>query len=169
MAFIIENNTVVSFAEYRDVLERDQRLFDSNEGLTDSVIETALERATVRILSRLRSSQWWRSYWLERASNPTVKTVADIPALDPNQIKDREADFTELCVYTAMAEYILPQTANFGDENDDDRAKMGWYANRAETLYGELITAGDWYDFDDDGNIESSEKQPGHYNLKRVR
>jgi hypothetical protein len=169
MAFIIENDTVVSFAEYRDVLARDQRIFDSNEGLTDDVVETALERATDRILSKLRSSQWWRSYWIERSSNPSMTTVADIPALDPTQIKAREADFTDLCVYMALAEYILPQTANFGDENDDDRSKMSYYQNRAEALYGELIVAGDWYDFDDDGEITSSEKQPGQYNLRRVR
>lgn len=169
MAFIIENNTVVSFAEYRDVLARDQRIFDSNEGLTDDVVETALERATERVLNRIRSSQWWRSYWLERSNNTAINTVADIPALNPMQIKDRESDFTDLCVYMALAEYILPQTANFGDEGDDDRAKMGYYQNRAEALYGELIVAGDWYDFDDDDSISSSEKKPGHYNLKRVR
>jgi len=31
MAFIIENNTVISFAEYSDLAARDQRLFDNNE------------------------------------------------------------------------------------------------------------------------------------------
>lgn len=169
MAFIIENDTVVSFAEYRDVLARDQRIFDSNEGLTDDVVEAALERATERVLNRIRSSQWWRSYWLERSVNTAIRTVADIPALDPMKIKDRESDFTELCVYLALSEYILPQTANFGDEGDDDRAKMGYYQNRAESLYGELIVAGDWYDFDNDGSVESSERQPGQYNLKRTR
>lgn len=169
MAFIIENNRVVSFAEYRDVVARDQRIFDSNEGLTDDVVEESLERATERVLNRLRSSQWWRSYWLARSSNDSINSVADIPALDAMQIKDRLADFTDLCVYVAMAEYILPSTANFGDENDDDKNKMGYYQNRAELLFGELITAGDWYDFNEDGTIASNEKQPGHYNLKRVR
>lgn len=168
MAFIIENNIVISFAEYSDVKARDQRVFDSNEGLSDDVVETALIRATERILNRFRSSDWWRSYWLKRSST-AISTVADIPALDADRIKSRQNDFTELCVYTAMADYILPQTANFGDEADDDRAKMGWYSNRAEALFGELITAGDWYDFDDDGTVQSDEKSPGHYNLRRYR
>ena len=168
MAFIIENNTVISFAEYSDVKEKDQRVFDSNEGLSDDVVETALIRATERILNRFRSSDWWRSYWMRRNST-AISTIADIPALDADRIKSRVNDFTELCVYVAMADYILPQTANFGDEEDDDRAKMGWYSNRAEALFGELITAGDWYDFDDDGTIQSDEKSPGHYNLRRYR
>lgn len=168
MAFIIENENVISFAEYSDVKARDQRVFDSNEGLSDDVVEAALIRATERILSRFRSSDWWRSYWIKR-STTAISTVADIPALDANKIIGRETDFVEFCVYVAMADYILPQTANFGDEGDDDRAKMGWYSNKAEALFAELITAGDWYDFDSDGIIQSDEKTPGYYNLKRVR
>jgi hypothetical protein len=46
---------------------------------------------------------------------------------------------------------------------------MGYYTNRAEALFGELITAGDWYDFDGSGAISSAEKSPGQYNLKRIR
>ncbi len=169
MAFIIENSTVVSFAEYTDVVQKDQRLFDSNEGLTDDVVEDALERATDRILSRISASDWWRSYYTKRDSTTQYTTVADIPSVDVDKIKSRASDFTELCVYTALADYILPQVANFGDDTDSERAKMGYYSNRAESLYGELIIAGDWYDFDGDDTIESSEKSPGHYTLRRVR
>lgn len=169
MAFIIDNNITISFAEYSDVKAVDQRLFDSNEGLTDDVVETALIRSTERILTKMRSTQWWRNYWLVRSPNADIKTVADIPALDPDQIKDRYNDFTDLCVYHALSEIILPQVANFGDEGDDDRAKMSYYQNKAERLFEELIVAGDWYDFDDDSSIQSDEKSPGYSNLKRVR
>ena len=169
MAFIIENNVTVSFAEYSDVTATDQRLFDSNEGLTDDVVETALIRATERILSRMRSTTWWRNYWLQRSPDSQVKTVADIPALDPDRIKDRQNDFTDLCVYWALSEIILPQVANFGDDGDDDKAKMGYYQNKTERLFDELITAGDWYDFNDDSTIASTEKSPGYANLRRIR
>jgi hypothetical protein len=33
----------------------------------------------------------------------------------------------------------------------------------------ELITAGDWYDFDGTGTINSSEMKPGVVQMKRVR
>jgi len=168
MAFIRENDTVVSFAEYSDVTAKDQRLFDSNEGLTDDVVVEALERATQRILDQLRSSQWWREYYLKR-TNDTFRTVADIPALDPDKIIMRTSDFTELCVYWALADYILPSVANFGDEQDDDRNKMGYYQSRRTELFGELLTAGDWYDFDDDAVVQSDEKSPGAFNLRRIR
>lgn len=168
MAFIIENDTVTSFAEYQDVVDRDQRLFSANEGLTDDVVEPLLIRATERILTKLRASEWWRSYYLSR-SGSSINTVADIPALDPNKIKERLNDFTDLCVYFALNEYILPTIADFGNDDDEERKKMGYYAGKAESLYGELITAGDWYDFDNDNVISSNEKSPGQINLKRVR
>lgn len=163
MAFIIENNSVISFAEYSDVSVMDQRLFDSNEGLTDDAVETALITATARILNKISASGWWKNYQLQR------EAVADIPSVNPDQIQGRQTDFTELCVCTALADYILPKVANFGDDTDNERAKMGYYQNRAERLFEELIEAGDWYDFDDDTTVESSEKSPGYYNLRRVR
>lgn len=170
MAFVTENSTVISFAEYSDVLARDQRLIEANEGLTDDVIEPLLVRATERILTKLRSTSWWTSYYITRApAGVVINTSGDIPALDPNKIEARQNDFTDLCVYTAFAEYILPLIADFGNAEGSELKKMGYYTNKAEQLFGELITAGDWYDFSDNGTIASSEKSPGSYNLKRVR
>ena len=169
MAFVIENGVTVSFAEFTDVVSKDSRLFDSNEGLSDDIVDSQLVRATERILTRLRNSAWWRSYFVNRNTSTTIRTVADIPALDPDRIKARQNDFTDLCVYTALAEFILPSIADFGNEDSAERQKMGYYTQRADSLLSELITAGDWYDFDDDATIESSEKSPGQVNLKRVR
>lgn len=169
MAFIIESNTVVSFAEFQDVIDRDQRIIDANEGLSDDVVEPLLIRATERILTKLRATQWWRSYYTKRDTTTVYNTVADIPAVDPDKILGRQNDFTDLCVYTSLSEYILPKIANFGQEDNEERQKMGYYAQKADTLFNELITAGDWYDFNENGAIASSEKQPGQVNLKRVR
>jgi hypothetical protein len=169
MAFIIENSVTVSFADFNDVVQKDQRLFEANEGLSDDIVEAQLIRATERILSKIRASGWWQSYYVTRSPGTAFNTVADIPAVDPDRIKARENDFTDLCVYTALAEYILPIVADFGNEDSAERKKMGYYVNKADSLLGELITAGDWYDFNDDSTIDSSEKSPGAYNLKRVR
>jgi hypothetical protein len=169
MAFIVENGTVISFADYQDVFDRDQRLFDSNEGLTDDVIEPLLERATQRILDQIKSTAWWKTYWLRRSSDFTFNTSADIPNPDIDKIISRTEDFTDLCVYTALAEYILPAVADFGNQDNAERLKMGYYEMKSSKLFAELITAGDWYDFDGDGVIQSTEKDPGKINLRRVR
>jgi hypothetical protein len=169
MAFVEEAGEITSFAEFQDVVNKDQRLFEANEGLSDDIIETQLIRATERILTRLRSSSWWRSYYLNRNTEISFRTVADIPALDATRIIARQNDFTDLCVYVALSEFILPSIADFGNEDNAERQKMGYYTQKANELFGELITAGDWYDFDDDGSISSEEKSPGQYNLQRVR
>jgi hypothetical protein len=168
MAFITESGTVISFAEYDDVYNRDQRLFDSNESLSDDIVEELLIRATERVLTKIRASDWWRNYYKQRDSS-SIRTVADIPAVDINRILARQNDFTDLCVYTALSEFILPMIADFGSEDNAERNKMGYYDNKSSNLFGELITAGDWYDFDDDNSVDSDEKQPGFYNLRRVR
>jgi hypothetical protein len=169
MAFITENNVVVSFAEFQDVVDKDQRLFEANEGLSDDGVEAQLIRATERILSKLRASDWWRSYYIKRDTATVYNTVADVPALDPNKILARQNDFTDLCIYTALAEFILPSIADFGNEDNAERQKMGYYVQKSSSLFQELVTAGDWYDFNDDSTIASTEKQPGQINLKRVR
>lgn len=169
MAFIIENDVTVSFADFQDVVSKDQRLFEANEGLSDDIVESQLIRSTERILDKFRASQWWRNYYTQRDQSQNYLTVADIPSMDPDKIKDRQNDFTDLCVYTALAEFILPSIADFGNEDSSERKKMGYYTAKADNLFAELITAGDWYDFDGDNNVESSEKQPGQFNLKRVR
>ena len=169
MAFIEEAGIVTSFAEFQDVVNKDQRLFEANEGLSDDIVEQQLIRATERILSKLRSSAWWRSYYIRRDLTTVYKTVADIPAVNPNRIESRLNDFTDLCVYVALSEFILPSIADFGNEDNAERQKMGYYTQKADTLFGELITNGDWYDFDGSGTIGSDEKSPGSYNLKRVR
>jgi len=169
MAFVISNNSVISFAEYTDVLQRDQRLFEVVEGLSDDVVEPLLERATQRIQTRITASEWWRTYWINRSTNISLRTVADIPNIDLDRIVGRQQDFTDLCVYVALAEYILPLVADFGNDDSAERKKMGYYSIQADKLFQELVSLGDWYDFDDDGVVEQRERDPGVYVVKRIR
>ena len=169
MAFIIENNTVISFAEYDDVYRADNRLFDSNEGLTDDVIENLLIRTTERIVDKISATAWWKSYWIDRSPGAFLRSSADIPAININHILGRHNDFTDLCVFYALTDYILPSIADFGNADNAENRKMGYYQNRADALFAELITDGDWYDFDGDDQIESSERSPGVVNLRRIR
>ena len=166
MAFIIENSEVISFAEYSDVTSKDRILFDNNEGLNDEYVEDALIRATERILLGIKSTDWWQSLYLKH--NGSVNRL-DIPSPEGNKIIARKNDFTDLCVYRALADYILPSVADFGDDNNAERQKMGFYANRATELFMELVNSGDWYDFDGDDTVQTDEKRRGNVTLKRVR
>jgi len=167
MAFIKSGTTVISFAEYQDVVDADSRVFELNEGLTDDIVENALVRATERILTKIRSTDWWKSYYLQRDNQ--ITNISDIPAPQASKIVDRKNDFTEMCVAVAMSEYLLPKVADFGSADNAEKNKMGYYMQRGDKLFAELITAGDWYDFDGTGAVASNEKQAGHFNLRRVR
>jgi hypothetical protein len=68
-----------------------------------------------------------------------------------------------------MFEYILPKIADFSDENNAERQKIGYYQQKFNMLFAELVTAGDWYNFDGVDGIDSTDKQPGIVNLRRVR
>jgi len=172
MAFITFGNQFLSFATSEDLDSLDQRLFEQNEGLDDNYIQDSLIRSTARILELFRATDWWRSYFIERntgASAIQINTVADVPPLDPDKILARQQDFTDLCCYYALYDYILPYIADFSNEDSAERRKMAYYQQKYDLLFGQLITAGDWYDFDDSATIDSADKQPGVWNLRRVR
>ena len=172
MAFITQGTTFFSFADYDDVVAKDSRLFDANEGLTQDDVEGALIRSTTRILDTLRSSNWWKSYYILQAGPAAVVTVGQsiqVPPLDPFLIRARQGDFTDLCVYFALSEYLLARVADFGNPDSAERQKLGFYDTKYRELYAELIVAGDWYDFTNNGTITQDEKYPFVNNLVRRR
>ena len=173
MAFITTGSgpsrTVVSFAEYSDVLNADQRLFEANEGLTETVIEDLLVRGTERILSLIRDTSWWASLYYKTNATSSVINKVDLPTVNPNLILGRQHDFTELCVMYALWNYILPKIADFSKEDNAERAKIGFYQGKYQFLFDELINAGDWYDMNADGIVASNEKLEGDNSLKRIR
>ena len=169
MSFISTNSTVISFASYDDVLQADQRLFEANEGLTEDVVEQDLIRATQRILTAIKFTSWWRECYLRTTTNPTMMSSVDLPDVNPSRIVARQADFTDLCVYHALYFYILPRIADFSKEDNAERAKIGFNQNKYNQLFEELVNQGDWYDFNGDGTVNSTEKFPGHISLRRTR
>jgi hypothetical protein len=169
MAFIRSGGNTISFAEYSDVTDTDQRLFEANEGLTESVVENHLIRSTARILTEFRSTSWWSELFRRQSPETVLRSAVDIPELNINLVTGRSADFTDLCVYHGLYYYILPNIADFSAEDSAERAKMAYYQQKYQTLFGQLLTLGDWYDFDASGVITSAEKLTGVHNLRRIR
>ena len=172
MAFITQGNTFFSFADYDDVLAKDSRLFSANEGLTQDVVEDSLIRSTQRILDMLRSSDWWKDYYIRQSgsmANVVVGQSISVPPLDPFLILARQNDFTDLCVYHTLSEYLLAKVADFGNQDSAERQKIGFYDTKFRDLFDELIVAGDWYDFTENGTITDAEKYPYVSNLVRRR
>jgi hypothetical protein len=72
-------------------------------------------------------------------------------------------------VYYAFYDAIFPKVADFGAEDNAERQKIGFYQQKYDALLNELITAGDWYDYDDLGTVEAAEYSPGVVNPRRIR
>ena len=70
--------------------ETDSRLFVANEALTEDVVTDLLVRSSAKILSNIRSTNWWRSYFvIQDKGATTITTVADIPSPSGLKIKAR--------------------------------------------------------------------------------
>ena len=120
-AFIYSYKTFVSFATYEDVTNRDSRVFEANEDLTQAEIENFLNKASQRILTQIRNSSWWREYQRKMAQiiNPNL-----LPAVNPDYILARTQEFIDLNVYFALFEYVYPTVADFGNPDSAEFAKI---------------------------------------------
>jgi len=176
MAFISSGGNVIAFAEYEDVTATDQRLFEANEGIADATqVEDLTIKATSRILQLIRNTVWWKRYYLlegsdaQRTATQTRNGYVDAPLPDANLILARQADFTDLCVYYTLYEYLLPKIADFSSQDNAEVVKIGVYRTKFDKLFQELIEDGTWYDFNDSGTVTKDEKMPTRLNLVRVR
>ena len=164
MAFILNGATVVSYADSLDVKDKDQRLFEANEiNFTDvpdapqnldQYIEDLTTKATARINNKIRASGEWHSYlgYTGSSVSPT-----SIPVFDGARIKSRKSDFTDMCAYYTLKEYILPKIADFGNPESPEVQKIQYYDNKFNDLFSELLNMMDWYDADADGIVQSDE------------
>lgn len=159
MAFITENGTVTSFADYQAVVNMDERLFAKHEGISQYDITNFLKRSTDRILTKLKATDWWA-----KTSGYSILR----PDLDRDKIIARKDDFGDMCVYFAMYTYILPRLTQF-EEGSDGLNKIRYYRRLYNDIFEELLIDADWYDKDGDATIEAGEVFEQLPNLRLVR
>ena len=182
MAFITDaGGTVISFAEFTDVVQKDQRVLESNNlkipaesGFADTTefVEDMLQKSTNRILLKLKSSTWWQGY-NAYVGNP-ISSLSALPNVNPNLIdpgngQKMQQQFTDLCVYHCFAQYLLPLIADFGNPESEETSKITYYDAKFNDLFQELISIADWYDFDSSGTVESDEKAITYAPSRRSR
>lgn len=166
MAFITDGGgNVISYAEALDVKDKDQRVFEANEfdftnvpdapGSLNNYIEDLTEKSTNRINEKIRASSNWREYLNYQGVGLTNNTI---PAFDPDNIKSRKADFTDMCCYYTLKEYLLPKIADFGNPESPEVQKITYYENKFENLFKELTSMWDWYSYDGDATVQDDEK-----------
>ena len=166
MAFITSGGTVLAYAEAVDVRDKDQRLFEQNEvnftdvpdapGSLSNYIEDLTQKSTARINQKIRASAQWREY-LGFVGNGY--DINNIPDFNPSRIITRKSDFTDMCCYHTLKEYLIPKVADFGNPESAEVQKIQYYENKFNDLFTELLAMMDWYDDDADGIVEDGEKR----------
>jgi len=178
VGYILVVGNVVSFCDYDDVVERDQRITEANEIVfapfndLEEMVESFAQRATQKIIYEIKDTDWWKSYFIikdQGATNVSTLSYIDVPAPNPTSFYGRQQDFTDLCVYKVFYEYLLPKVADFSNEDSAELKKIGFYREKYQSLFRQLIDAGDWYDWDRDGIILPTDKMPTNLNIRRVR
>lgn len=168
MAFYFSYQTFVSFATYDDLVQRDQRILESHEGLTQAEIDEYLKQASQRILTQIKSTDWWEEYCFKLDATLEYDR-RNLPAVNPSHILGSEQSFKDLNIYFALQEYIYPSVADFGNPESADVAKIKFFKDQYDKLFTELIEDGSWYDFNGDNAIAKTEKLPNRQNRVRVR
>lgn len=177
MAFITSGGTVLAYAEAVDVRDKDQRLFEQNEvnftdvpdapGNLSNYIEDLTQKSTARINQKIRASAQWREYLGIAGSG--YSDINSIPAFNPNLILSRKSDFTDMCCYYTLKEYLLPKVADFGNPESAEVQKIQYYENKFNDIFNELLAMMDWYDSNADGSVEDTEKRTRFDLTRRTR
>ena len=115
------------------------------------------EKSRADILRILRID-WW-----PRHRNVLDKYRTTATAIEMDETKLTESQFTRAAVYHVLAYYILPKLSKFTPDGDVFREKMEYYRSRFNEEIDYILRDGPEYDFDGDGVVEDSEKQPVHY------
>ena len=117
-------------------------------------------KAREDILRRLRT-EWW-----VRGKNFKVElgSVRTTYALEMDDTKLDETQFTKCAVYLVLCEYALPQLTKWNATGDEDKFQvmMNHYRKKYDAEFNQILQDGVRYDYDNDGTVEDIEKQPFH-------
>jgi len=110
-------------------------------------------------INRILKVRWYHAY---QKAHPVLAGIdLDSTLLDPTQ-------FTQACVYHALAYHIFPKLSKFEVDKDNFQVKMEYYQGRFEHEMDLILREGVRYDINDDNVISSSESAPVN-SLRLVR
>ena len=100
-------------------------------------------------INRVLKVRWFQSYSKKLNSNAEF---------DATLLTDSQ--FTQATIYHALAYHICPKLTQFAPEDDKFTIMMKYYAGRFEHEMDLILREGVLYDLDDDGTVDSLEKEP---------
>ena len=135
----------MSYATLDDLLQVEPTITEM--GVIDYDVELARSEQE---LNRILNVRWFQTY---KARNPSAVTF-NPQLLDATQ-------WTQACVYHALAYHIAPKLTQFNEEGNRDRFQvmMDYYSGRFEHEMDLCLREGVRYDLDDSGTVSTEESQ----------
>jgi hypothetical protein len=107
-----------------------------------------LERSTTEI-NRVLKVRWYQSY---------IRQQRKVAEFNPELLT--ASQFTQACVYHALAYHICPKLTQFSPEQDKFNVMMEYYGGRFEHEFDLVLREGVQYDLDDSGTVSAEESAP---------
>jgi hypothetical protein len=143
-----------NFATDSDVLEYEPRIKDF--GVIDFSQEHTKTTADIQRYLRIN---WWARV---RGTSGNTRSYFAYEGLEMDTTKLNAAQFKRSAVFHVLAYYILPKLTQHQD--DKFASMIDFYKSRYLEEINDVLADGVEYDFDNDGTVENSEKQPVHFN-----
>jgi hypothetical protein len=143
-----------NFATDSDVLEYEPRIKDF--GVIDFSQEHTKTTADIQRYLRIN---WWARV---RGTSGNTRSYFAYEGLEMDTTKLNAEQFKRSAVFHVLAYYILPKLTQHQD--DKFSAMIDFYKSRYLEEINDVLADGVEYDFDNDGTVENSEKQPVHFN-----
>ena len=121
---------------------------------------SAAHSKTTADIQRLLRIEWWPRVSRQTSTSRHFNTTdleMDTTKLTASQLK-------RTAVYHCLAYYILPQLTQHTADPDRFRMMIDFYRARFREEFDYVLQDGVEYDFDGDGTVQNTEKQPEHFN-----
>ena len=118
-----------------------------------------LHTKTTDDINRLLRIEWWAKVSRSYSSRNLFATTN----LEMDTTKIEASQFKRAAVFHCLAYYILPRLTQHGAEPDRFRMMIDFYKSKFREEFDLILQDGVEYDFDNDGTVEDSEKQPEHF------
>lgn len=140
----------MAYATINDLLQVEPNITDY--GVLDWDVELARSEKEI---NRVLTVRWWPSYKAYGREN-NATWISGGPLLDPTLLDPTQ--WTQACVYHALAYHICPKLTQFSPETDKFQVMMNYYQGRFEHEMDLSIREGVRYDSNDDNVFQDTEK-----------
>lgn len=118
-----------------------------------------LHSKTTADIQRLLRIEWWAKVSRSYSGRALFATTN----LEMDTTKLQAAQFKRAAVFHTLAYYIFPRLTQHSAEPDRFRMMIDFYKSKFREEFDLILQDGVEYDFDSDGTVEDSEKQPEHF------